>query len=285
MLFLYIILGIFIFCIFTFIINFLYQVHYCKKNGMHLAKVAKGDKVLTKFKRIFILFPRQLVKDMYSRQDYEFTENGFHLFVGEQGSGKTVTLVYMLQKMKKKYPKMKIRTNMAYAYEDGCIASWKDLVFENNGILGQIDVIDECQLWFNSLQSKDMPIEMFQEISQQRKQRKCIYGTAQVWNRVAKPIREQVNFVYKPITLFGCLTICIKYKPSVDDTGSIDKLKFRSMFFFIHSDLIRDSFDTYQRIQSQSLEGYKPFSEQLNSTTASAGACGGNVLVGEIINK
>lgn len=127
------------------------------------------------------MLPFQIVEDMYNRQDYEFTENGLHLIVGEQGSGKTITLVYLLMKYKKQFPNMKIRTNMNYLYEDGHIESWRDLVFINNGIYGQIDVLDEIQNWFNSLESKDFPVEMFSEISQQRKQRKAIFGTSQVW--------------------------------------------------------------------------------------------------------
>ena len=163
---------------------------------------------------------------------------------------------------------MKVRTNMLYKYEDGEIKSWQYLVFSNNGIHGQIDVIDEVQNWFNSLQSKDFPPEMFSEITQQRKQRKCIFGTSQVWGRVAKPIREQVKFVYKPITVFGCLTIIRKYKPAVDDEGSIDILKLRSISFFIHNDEVRNAFDTYKKIQTQSLKGYKSEDKQIRKNSA-----------------
>lgn len=40
--------------------------------------------------------------------------------------------------------------------------------------IGEIDVLDEIQNWFNSLQSKDFPPEMLTEITQQRKQTKMI---------------------------------------------------------------------------------------------------------------
>lgn len=255
----------------TIFINVILEIIACKKQGLHLPKMAKMPKKISAFKRLFVLFPRQIVNDMFSRQDYEFLESGFHLFVGEQGSGKTITLVYMLLQMQKKYPKMQVRTNMGYKYENGVIKSWKDLVFKNNGIYGQIDVIDEVQNWFNSLQSKDFPPEMFSEITQQRKQRKCIYGTSQVWGRVAKPIREQVAFVYKPCTIFGCLTIVRKFKPYVDCDGSIDALKPRGIFFFVHNRNVRDSFDTYKKIQVQSLKGFKSEREQVRHGLASPG--------------
>lgn len=259
---------IFILSLSLFFGNMLYEFYSCRKEGLKLAKQAVAPKESPALLRIFFTFPRRIVRDMFSREDYEFMENGFHLFVGEQGSGKTISLVYMLLRMKKQYPKVKIRTNMAYKYEDGAIKNWQDLVFKNNGVYGQIDVIDEVQNWFNSLQSKDFPPEMFQEITQQRKQKKCIFGTSQVWGRVAKPIREQVSIVYKPITIFGCLTIVRKYKPNVDDEGSINKLQPRGMFFFIHNEEIRNAFDTYRKIQVQSLKGYKDETKQLRKGSA-----------------
>lgn len=242
------------------------QCRFIKK--MKVPKQCKAPKKKNILIRLFYNLPHQIVIDLFNKQDYEFNENGFHLFVGEQGSGKTISLVYTLMQMQKQYPKMKVRTNMSYKYEDGKIKSWKNLVFSNNGIYGQIDVIDEVQNWFNSLQSKDFPPEMFSEITQQRKQRKCIFGTSQVWGRVAKPIREQVKYVYKPLTLFGCLTIIRKYKPNVDDEGSIDNLKLRSISFFIHDDEVRNAFDTYKKIQTQSLKGYKSEDKQIRKNTA-----------------
>ena len=247
-------------------ISSMYEVYLCKKENLKIAKNCPKPKKKNFFIKLFVMFPRRFIRDIYNRSDYEFLESGFHLFVGEQGSGKTITLVYMLLRLQKQYPKLVVRTNLLYKYENGTIKNWKDLVFRNNGIYGQVDVIDEVQNWFNSLQSKDFPPEMFAEITQQRKQKKCILGTSQVWGRVAKPIREQVSIVYKPITVFGCLTFVRKYKPCVKDDGSIDKLQPRGMFFFVHNDIIRNAFDTYKKIQVQSLKGYKSENEQIRSS-------------------
>lgn len=230
--------------------------HIAQKNGKSIAKVVRLKKE-SFFERIFFKLPFQIVADMYNHADYEFTENGLHLIVGEQGTGKTITLVYLLMRYKRQFPELKIRSNMKYAFEDGAIKNWKDLVFRNNGVFGEIDVIDEIQNWFNSLESKDFPVEMFQEITQQRKQRKMIIGTSQVWQRVAKPIREQVKLVYEPRTYFGCLTVVRISKPVINDDGSVEKLLPRGMFFFVHDDDIRNAFDTYHKIQVMSLKGFK----------------------------
>lgn len=240
-----------------------FSICKAKKDGKRIAK--KGSvKKISKFERLFLQLPWQIVQDVYSHEDYAFQENGFHLIVGEQGCGKTITVVYLLKRYKEEYPQLKIRTNMAYKEEDGVIENWRSLVLNNNGVQGQIDVLDEVQNWFNSLESKDFPVEMMQEITQQRKQRKMIMGTSQVWQRVAKPIREQVKYVYKPATLFGCLTIVGKYKPQINDEGSLDALKFRGAFFFVHTAELRNAFDTYKRIETISLKGgFKPYAEQI----------------------
>lgn len=227
----------------------------------------------SKLKRLIIDFPKRFVKDSLTCDLEDFKETGLRLVVGEQGAGKTITVVYLLLMYKKQYPRLKIRTNMNYKYEDDCIKDWTDLVFKNNGIYGEIDVLDEIQNWFNSLESRDFPVEMFQEITQQRKQKKQILGTSQVWQRVAKPIREQVSILYKPITFFGCLTFVRKYKPCVDSDGSVTSLKYRGCFFFVHSDEIRNAFDTYNKIKTMSLKGFKSATERLAQSVAFPKGC------------
>ena len=213
------------------------------------------------FKKIFWDFPKQFAFDLINRNPDEFRDYGFRLVEGKQGTGKTITVVYLLLHYKKMYPKLKIATNMNYKYEDKTINNWKDLVFSNNGVYGEIDVLDEIQNWFSCNQSKDFPPEMLQEITQQRKQRKMILGTSQVFMRVAKPIRENVYLVYSPITLFGCITIVRKFEPNLDEKGTLVSKKSRGFFFFVHNKKIREAFDTYKKIESMAESGFKPISE------------------------
>lgn len=208
-------------------------------------------------KRIFIDFPRQYSRDLYNKKAYEFKEYGLHMIVGEQGSGKTTTAIHLLQQLKVKYPKCKIRTNMNFKEEDGQIAHWKDLVSNDNGIYGQIELLDEIQTWFNSNQSRDFPVEMLTEISQQRKQRKMLVGTAQVFSRIAKPLREQTSFVYCPFTILGCLTIVRVSKPRFWNEDKQVFTRYIRTYFFVHSDKIRNAFDTYKKIESYVKEGFK----------------------------
>lgn len=208
-------------------------------------------------KRIFWQFPQRFIDDLFHRDPDEFKEHGLHMFCGEQGSGKTISVVQKLIELKHRYPKSTIRTNMNYNHEDGAIEHWKDLVQNDNGIYGQVEVLDEIQTWFSSLQSKDFPPEMITEISQQRKQRKMIIGTAQVFSRIAKPIREQTTFVYLPMTIMGCLTWVRVSKPRYWDDEKQTFKHYIRHYFFVHTREVREAFDTYKKIEKYQAEGFK----------------------------
>lgn len=94
--------------------------------------------------------------------------------LGKQGSGKSITLTYMLLRYQKMYPRLKVISNYYYAHEHLHISHWRDILNYENGRYGVVVVLDEIQNWFNSLQSKDFPPEMLTEITQQRKQSKVI---------------------------------------------------------------------------------------------------------------
>lgn len=220
----------------------------------HLNKVKKRPALV----RLLFDFPCRFVLDKFTLNPDVFREKGVHVICGEQGSGKSITLTYMLLQYMKQYPKLVIKTNYGFVYETSPITHWRDIVASTNGEDGEIDVLDEIQNWFNSLQSKDFPPEMMTEITQQRKQRKCIFGTSQVFGRISKPIREQITYLYEPITMFGCLTIVRKYKPVVNNQeGCVDSKKLKGMFFFVHSDEVRGAFDTLRKIEAMSESGFK----------------------------
>lgn len=221
------------------------------------------------FRRILIDLPRQIILDRFNNDPDEFKEYGVHIIAGKQGTGKSITLTYLLMRYQEMYPKLKVATNYYYKYEDKHIEHWKDIINYNNGKYGVIVVLDEIQNWFNSLQSKDFPPEMLTEITQQRKQRKIIFGTSQVFGRVAKPIREQTYMLYEPTTLFGCLTFVRKYDITTDISGNTDTKKYRGCFFFIQNPEIRGSFDTYRKVEQLSKEGFKSEEQQLHNNNFS----------------
>lgn len=220
----------------------------------------------SKLKRLFIDFPRALARDYLHHDPDEFRQYGCHFFCGEQGCAKTTSMVEKIRELKQRYPKVKVLCNFDCAFSDGLIENWRDIVFTNNGDQGIIIAIDEIQNWFSCNESKDFPPEVLQEITQERKQHKMLIATSQRFARMAKPLREQVNILYEPFTILGCLTFVRVRKPSVDEDGKLDrnKSKKRGTYFFVHDDELRNSFDTFQKIIRQANAGYtsSPFNKE-----------------------
>lgn len=240
-----------LFVIFLFILfSFIYYCFYFRV--IKKIKPKKSDVKRTKdvgvLKKIFVQFPRQLAYDYLTQDPDSFGEFGIHMICGCQGAGKTITCVYLLRKWQKKYPKLEIYTNMAYRYENGEINHWRELISRNNGIYGVVNVLDEIHTWFSNKESKDLPPEVLGEISQQRKQKKAIIGTAQVFSKIAKPLREQTHFVYIPRTFLGCLTIVFKANSKDYDAEKDSFKKYTGFFFFVHTKELREAYDTYKRI-------------------------------------
>ena len=118
--------------------------------------------------RLFVEFPRRFVLDQINHNPDDFGFYGIHIFAGEQGSGKTVAMVHKILQLREKYPCCKVAANFTLDFQDNKIEDWTDILENNNGTKGQIIVLDEIQNWFNSLESKDIPIEFISEICQQR---------------------------------------------------------------------------------------------------------------------
>lgn len=208
------------------------------------------------FLRVFWDLPKSLVRDYFDKDPDAMSTHGVWLFCGPQGSGKTIAAIEMLSREKKLHPAIKIRSNIGIDFQDGKITDWRDVAGIHNGRIGQIDFIDELQNWFASNDFKNFPVEMLEEVTQERKEHKVIIGTSQVFTRVNKSIREQVHYLCCPFTLFGCMTIVPVYKPVVDDSGTLKKKKFLRVYMFVHTDELRNSYDTYERVQRLLVSGF-----------------------------
>lgn len=243
--------------IFGLLILFHFFVYLIKTKKRLIPRIPYKPK--GKLRRLFIELPKAIARDIINLDPNEFRVTGFHCFCGEQGSGKTIGMVDKIRELKKRYPKVKVLSNFDCDLSDGLITDWRDIVFTNNGKEGIIIAIDEIQNWFSTNESKDFPPEMLQEITQQRKQRKMIIATSQRFQRLAKPLREQINMFYEPFTIGGVITFVRVRKPFVDDDGKLDRNRTgkRGTYFFVHDDELRASYDTLQKIQRQANGGYK----------------------------
>ena len=230
------------------------------------ARLKKGEHIRVPkpplWKNLLYYLPKQMVADYFAHDPEFFRYQGCIVFTGRQGYGKTIAMAEQALRWRKEYPKAKCITNFALRDESAKLNDWRLLVGYKNGIQGVIACIDEMQNWFSSNQSKNFPPEMLEVITQNRKNRRVIMGTAQSFNRLAKPIREQATEVRKCYTFFGCLTFVHRVYPELDSNGDVDSWKHRGWYYFVHNVELRESYDTWKVIESLKESG---FQEQRNT--------------------
>lgn len=124
-----------------------------------------------------------------------------------------------------------------------------------NNELGVVFLVDELHLELNSLESKNIDIEVMIEISQQRKQRKKIIGTSQVYMRLAKPLREQIF----DVVICRKLLDCMQFNKAIDGETAVEKdgklvcdIKRRSIYF--HTYDMYGRYDTYAKMKRYNKE-------------------------------
>lgn len=186
--------------------------------------------------------------------DYCYLE-GLLIFCGGQGSGKSLSIAQYVQEAVKAYPEAILCTNMKFV---GLPETVKVVPYEgvdslfslSNGEKGVLYVIDEIHLEFNSLESKGIDIKVIEEICQQRKQRKHIIGSSQVYGRIAKPFREQIRYVVLCSNIFGL----IQYNRLIDGRKTTEKdgklhTQTTKNYIWFHSPRLYESYDTYEKMK------------------------------------
>lgn len=108
---------------------------------------------------------------------------------------------------------------------------------------------------------------MLEVITQNRKNRRIILGTAQNFYLLAKAIRSQATEVRRCATFLGALTIVRKYYPVLDSDGNVKEWKYRGMYFFVHDKKLRESYDTYKVIKSLRQSGFQERTPDIAANT------------------
>lgn len=207
--------------------------------------------------KVFVEAPKAWIDDFFNTDPDFFKYQGLIIYTGRQGQGKTISMVRDMMLMQEEYPLCKCITNLGYVKEDCVLADWKQLIDYKNGIYGVIVGLDEIQNWFSSKQSKDFPPEMFEVVTQNRKNRRVILATTQNFYQPAKDIRSQCSEVRKCATFFGVFTVVHAVRPVLDCNGEVKDWKHIRFYCFVHSKEIRESYDTYKVIESLMKEGFK----------------------------
>ena len=185
----------------------------------------------------------------------ELDVTGINIFTGSQGSGKSLSMIHVFKKLIVDFPKAIVVTNLEFNFKIPNkikkYEGFEDFKIEN-GIYGVIYLLDEIHLILNSLESKGVPLSIIVELSQQRKQRKLILGTSQVYSRMAKPLREQIRNIIickNYFSLFQINYLVDAFESQEDNNG---KLKFKKMkvSFFFHRKEDYLAYDTYKKMDT-----------------------------------
>lgn len=212
------------------------------------------------------LDPEHFFKTIKYKRDFKkqnptyFDPEGLMIFCGPQGSGKTLSAVQYCKKVLEKYPHCKFVTNVQISglspeievlpYEG--IVSLSDI---QNGMEGVLYLIDEIHLEWNSLESKNISVEEMTEFAQQRKQRKHIVGTSQVFMRLAKPLREQIKRVVVCENFFGL----VQHNIEIDGTTATEQdgklnAEVKGNYYWFHTPELYGSYDTFAKMHRYTKE-------------------------------
>ena len=244
----FIVLSLILYLTFSFFFGFFkyYNKDYKKVSGVK-------DVFLF---RHYLLLPYYIGVDIARRNPNYFRPHGVVIFTGHQGYGKSISMFQYATTLKNEYPLVKIISNTKFTLADYNLNHWKFLVNFDNGELGVIAIIDELQNWFNSKQSKNFPPEMLSTITQCRKSKRIVLGTAQQFYMISKDLRTQCTLVCECYTIFSRLTIVVKKEPIVDNEGEVLKMRFKGFYSFVQTDKLRESYDTYATIKNLSDSGF-----------------------------
>lgn len=198
-----------------------------------------------------LVFKRKQAKEHPERMPCD----GIICFCGEQGSGKTLSAVNYAYNLCKAYPKAVVCTNLSLTWDlENEVVPYSgpdQMLALDNGDYGIVFLLDEMHIEFNSLESKGMDVHIFELVSQQRKSRKHIVGTSQVFGRLAKPFREQFKYAVCCDNYMGLLFRQQIFKATNVSSGEdiTTKLMPRAVKMFIPCPADFGYYDTTQIIR------------------------------------
>lgn len=179
---------------------------------------------------------------------------GSRVYKGYQGSGKTLSMTKYALDIAKSYPDCEIFANFIIKGIDNFnfIKTDDDLKYAlglRNGEMGVLVLLDEAHLYFGK--KSGISLDVLTAISQQRKDRRRIVFSSQIWEELDISLRKQVKEIVNCRTVFGFLQV---NTITDGETLSYDKLageyvakKIRTEIFK-HNIELYNSYDTYQKI-------------------------------------
>lgn len=198
---------------------------------------------------------------------------GTRVYKGFQGSGKTLSMVKYAFDIQRAFPKCRVYSNIiirglsdnyTFINNDSVLSQALSL---SNGADGVLILLDEAHLFFNK--KTGISLDVLAAISQQRKDRKRLVFSSQIWEELDVSLRKQVKEVVNCRCCFGHFQI-----NTITDGESLTYDKLQGEYvaaklyseLFKHTDELYNSYDTYQRI-TRNDEYHRDFATTVNSVS------------------
>lgn len=198
-----------------------------------------------------------MIRDLKRYNPQDNLPYGIKMFVGLPGTGKTISMVEYLYRMKLKYPKIKIFTNFGFALQDGHLIDIDTFQYINSPH-GIIFAVDEVQLSFQARQFNRFPSELIYVLTQNRKFKKQFVCTAQLFEHVDKVFRDLTNEVIDCTSYRGRYFrqktyVANEYKKHYDIDAKKSP-KIISKYSFVATDFIYNLYDTMKIVDAFQIE-------------------------------
>ncbi|MCI8394148.1 MAG: ATP-binding protein [Bacilli bacterium] len=184
-----------------------------------------------------------------------FPYHGVYCFCGRQGSGKTISAVRMISNIYLDFKDVYLVTNvnintdiLKHIPKENIIRFERYYQLFFNYDKPTIFLIDEAHILFNSLESKNADVNMFQVISQNRKRQRVFVLTSQVFSRLQLVMREQINTIVKCDTYLHYLTHCVVYHEFEKKRDELVGKKSFGCFYTHNRNIHYEMYDTDQVI-------------------------------------
>ena len=246
------------------------------------------------------------VKENYriSKDPFYFKPTGIQAFFGEQGSGKTITLIYFATRVRGACPRAVVVSNIIlkdmiplnfhdnpallqdfmrrgfdttryYIFYQSKLGYELVIKYVKNDKFGVIMLTDEYQNYFSNQDSRNVPPWVIEQHAQNRKQRRLHLVTSQDYDQINKQTRRRSDIAFKcrsiglPFTRGAILTIYWAFdskKLDFTNAGRQTGANPLRIGFFFHSQKLRDSYDTFQVVFTgdENPNIYSNFNQNIN---------------------
>lgn len=232
---------------------------------------------------------KTIYDDLFGKKDPdEFKYNGSQVYHGMQRQGKTLSMIKHSRKLKKKFPKLAVASNIWLSYLKPVEITTSDALdelmssesfqngewqqeyyiryrsydnlllllkrFRGGGVewrWGVHFMIDEIHQYFHSHDSKSMPVWVATIFSQQGKQYILVTATVQVWDNVIKALREQIQNLILCRKVIGFMISQTVVDPSEFENEYGERVApIKKKGFFFMTKELRESYDTRELVDS-----------------------------------